>query len=357
MSGEPVACWRRGLAMFHRVVVLLVSGVFVLPLVASPPAAPQGAPPDGHTLPTPDELPVIAEYHYRLSGSARPFLFWISRDNVGSGRMTWRRSSNGTLALELLMGSDPERAPFKTNRWGYIREVVQGDSAELVAVKSDTEEDTIDEAKASINQPARDRGLTFIREQVTPRETRAASAVVDVGRPATYRDLGFVLDRMSSIREWEERVRARPQSTRPGFLVALTELMQTGVDAWKSAPDRSFRYGSRSVLYIHRAMAYELRQSDVEVLRDVTFGGQRHAHLLHGTFRIRNPSTNYQSHFWVTYGLDDRLAAVPVRITYQPRWWLRTQLTLDPTAVTRSPPHESPRDAASSSRSRSDRSW
>jgi hypothetical protein len=32
----------------------------------------------------------------------------------------------------------------------------------------------------------------------------------------------------------------------------------------------------------------------------------------------------------VTYGLDDAMAAVPVRITYQPRWWLRTQLTLDP---------------------------
>jgi hypothetical protein len=75
-----------------------------------------------------------------------------------------------------------------------------------------------------------------------------------------------------------------------------------------------------------------LRQSDVEVLRDTTLGGQRHAHLLHGAFRIRNPSTNYQSRFSVTYGVDNGIAAVPVRITYQPRWWLRTQLTLEPPA-------------------------
>ncbi len=319
--------------MFCRVVVLLVSGLLVMPLVASPPAdAPQGPSSDEHTLPRPDELPVIAEYHYRLSGSARPFLFWITRDNVGSGRMTWRRSRNGTLAFELLMGSDPERAPFKANRWGYIREVVRGDSAELVAVKTDTEEESIDEAKASVNQPARDRALTFIREDVSPREARAASAVVDVGRAATYRDLDFVLDRMSSIREWQERVRTRPLSTRPGFLVALTELMQSGVDTWNSAPNGSFRYGSHTVLFIHRALPYELRQSDVEVLRDTTLGGQRHAHLLHGAFRIRNPSTNYQSHFSVTYGVDNGIAAVPVRITYQPRWWLRTQLTLEPPA-------------------------
>ena len=194
--------------MFYRVVVLLFFGLLVIPLVASPPpAAPQGPSAYEHSLPTPNELPVVAEHHYRLSGSARPFLFWITRDNVGSGRMTWRRSANGTLAFELLMGSDPERAPFKANRWGYIREVVQGDSAELVAVKSDTEEETIAEAKASVNQPSRDRGLTFIREHVSPHETRAASAIVDVGRAATYRDLDFVLDRMSSIHEWEERVR------------------------------------------------------------------------------------------------------------------------------------------------------
>jgi hypothetical protein len=154
--------------------------------------------------------------------------------------------------------------------------------------------------------------------------------VVDVGRAATYRDLDFVLDRMSSIREWQERVRTRPLSTRPGFLVALTELMQSGVDTWNSAPNGSFRYGSHTVLFIHRALPYELRQSDVEVLRDTTLGGQRHAHLLHGAFRIRNPSTNYQSHFSVTYGVDNGIAAVPVRITYQPRWWLRTQLTLEP---------------------------
>lgn len=317
--------------MVYRVVVLLCSGLFVLPLVASPPAAtPQGIADSNHFLPAPNELPLLSDYHYRLSGSARPFLFWINRDNVGGGRMTWRRSTDGTLSFELLMGSDPERAPFKANRWGYIREVVRGDSAELVAVKTDTEEQTIDEAKASVKQPAKDRALTFIREHVTSSETRAAMAVVDVGRTATYRDLDFVLGRMSSIREWDERVGARPQSTRPGFLVALCELMQSGVDAWKAAPDSSFTYGSHTVRYIHRTKPYELRQSDVEVLRDVTFRGQRHARLLHGAFRIRNPATNYESHFTVTYGLDDAMAAVPVRITYQPRWWLRTQLTLDP---------------------------
>ena len=318
--------------MMRFVVVLLFSGVLVLPLVASQSAAPGPASsPHVQTLPKPNELPVVAEHYYRLSGSARPFLFWITRDNVGSGRMTWRHAADGTLGFELLMGSDPSRAPFKANKWGYIREVVRGDSAELVAVKSDTEEETIDQAKASVNQKDRDRALLFIHEQVSAHQTRASSAVVDVGREATYRELDFVLDRMATIHEWDdERVGVRPAATRPGFLVALTELMRSGVNAWNNANGSTFDYGTRTLLFIHRAKPYELRQSDVEVLRDVTLGAQRYGRLLNGAFRIRNPATNDQSHFWVIYGIDNELAAVPVRITYQPRWWLRTQLTLDP---------------------------
>lgn len=318
--------------MVRAVVVFLFSGALVLPLAASQSAASGAASPGPVlTLPEPNELPVVAEHHYRLSGSARPFLFWITRDNVGSGRMTWRRAADGTLGFELLMGSDPLRAPFKANKWGYIREVVRGDSAELVAVKTDTEEETIDQAKARVNEKDRDRALLFIHEQVSPRETRASSAVVDVGREATYRELDFVLDRMAAIHEWgDERVGVRPEATRPGFLVALTELMRSGVNALKDANNSTFHYGTRTLLFIHRAKPYELRQSDVEVLRDVTLGGRRYARLLSGAFRIRNPATHDQSQFWVIYGVDEDLAGVPVRITYQPRWWLRTQLTLDP---------------------------
>jgi hypothetical protein len=315
--------------MLYRLVALSLLWAVALGASQSAPAG-QESPAHELRLPAPEELPVVAEHHYRLSGAARPLLFWITRDNVGGGRMTWRRAADGTLSLELLMGSDPARAPFKANRWGYMREVVQGDSAELVAVKSETEEETIDEAKASANRKDQNHALVFIHEQVTPRDARTSSAIVDVGRTATYRDLDFVLDRMATIREWEDRVGARPHAARPGFLVAFTELMRSGVSAWTLADTSTFRYAPTTLLFVHRAKPYELRQSDVELLRDVTLGGRRYAHLLQAHFRIRNPSTNYQSQFWVIYGLDDGLAAVPVRITYQPRWWLRTELTLDP---------------------------
>src|SRR2546422_3770649 len=106
-------------------------------------------PPDDGSLPLVDTLPIVSDHRYRASGAIRPFvLFWISRDNVGGARITRRRSADGTFSLEMLTGSDPERAPFRTNRWGYIREVVRGAAAELVAVKTQTEEESIEAARA-----------------------------------------------------------------------------------------------------------------------------------------------------------------------------------------------------------------
>ena len=96
------------------------------------------------------------------------------------------------------------------------------------------------------------------------------SALVDVGVDASYHELGLVLDRMSKVRDWQERVGSRPRASRPGFLVALTELMQSGVEAWRAASNSAFEYGTRTLVYIHRAKPDELRQSDVEVLRGAT---------------------------------------------------------------------------------------
>ncbi len=284
-STSPVASSE---TLFRRPVFacVLALGLAQLPLHGSR----QESSANAHILPLPHELSVTADHQYRLAGAARPFmLFWIRRDDVGGGRMTWRRGANGTLSLELLMGSDPARAPFKANRWGYIREVIHGDTAELVAVKTEVEEETLEEAKASVTRAAA-RTLVLIRERVTPHEARAWSAVVDVGRDVTFRDVDLVLDRMTKVREWNERVFARPSGTRPGFLVALTELMRSGVEAWAAADASTVRYVPQTVLYIHRAKPYELRQSDVELLRGVTIGGRWYPRLLQGQFRMRNPT-------------------------------------------------------------------
>ena len=51
------------------------------------------------------------EYAYTMNVGARPMLFWISWRNVGGGRISWIEKTDGGKGLELLIGSDPARAP------------------------------------------------------------------------------------------------------------------------------------------------------------------------------------------------------------------------------------------------------
>jgi len=248
-----------------------------------------GAPPPMFAL---DTIPVVGDYRYRISGSARPFLlFWISRDNVGGARISRRRADDGTRGLEMLTGSDPARAPFKANRWGYIREIVRGSVAELVAVKSEIEEETIEEAKANENDKRSARALVFIRERVTPNESVTWTAIADVGRDVSYRDLDIVLDRMATLQRWQQRRITRPPQARSGFLVAFTELMDTTVAAWAAAGPSKRAHAESTLMYVHRAKLYDLRQDQIELLDDFDAGTRGHVRALRGRFRIHNRET------------------------------------------------------------------
>ena len=105
-------------------------------------------------------VPVAQERAYHVNAKVRPLLFWIGRDNVGEARITWREGLDGRRALELLIGSDPSRAPRRINRWGFIVEELHGENAEVLGVMSESNEETIEEAEAQI---ARDAGVSTFR--------------------------------------------------------------------------------------------------------------------------------------------------------------------------------------------------
>src|SRR5262249_26870455 len=147
--------------------------------------------------------------------------------NVGGARITRRRDTDGAIGLEMLTGSDPARAPFGVNRWGYIREIIRGDTLELVAVKTRTEEETIEEARAGAKDQSASRFLVFIRERVNPREAVAWNAIGEVGREISFHELDVALDRFPNVTGWQEHRISRPAGVRPGFLTAFTELMDS----------------------------------------------------------------------------------------------------------------------------------
>jgi len=48
-------------------------------------------------------------------------LFWIGRSNVGDAVVA-RAAAPHEARYSLLIGSDPNRAPRRINRWGYLEE-------------------------------------------------------------------------------------------------------------------------------------------------------------------------------------------------------------------------------------------
>jgi len=71
------------------------------------------------------------EWHYALTARIRLLLPWLNFRNVGGGRIVWTEGLNGVNVLELLVGSDPTRAPRRINRWGYLSERINGSSYDI----------------------------------------------------------------------------------------------------------------------------------------------------------------------------------------------------------------------------------
>src|SRR5262249_37344080 len=113
-----------------------------------------GAMAEHERLPRPSYDAGTAErHHYSITARVRPFvLFWISRSGVGDAIVTRQRSSGASYSL--LIGSDPDRAPRRINRWGYIQEEIRDGEAKLIGLMTQSDEESPEEAEAAIQKQA-----------------------------------------------------------------------------------------------------------------------------------------------------------------------------------------------------------
>jgi hypothetical protein len=89
-------------------------------------------------------------HHYMMSARVRPLLlFWIGRSNVGDAILS-RAATPHEARYSLLIGSDPDRAPRRINRWGYIEERIRGDAATVVGLMTESDEESVEEAEANL---------------------------------------------------------------------------------------------------------------------------------------------------------------------------------------------------------------
>jgi hypothetical protein len=266
-------------------------------------------------------LPVVFEHRYRMLAKVRPLLFWISKDDVGGAKVSWRRDDAGAFGLDLLIGSDPLRAPRKINKWGYIAEELRGSDARVIGIMKQSNEQSVADAEKQLGAEGKG-GFTYraIQGTASAREARAGVTSVNVARDLTYRDIDSLL---STIGDSEPRAKSRtvalPPGTRPGFLVALHDLV--------SGTTKS------TVTYVYFGVFYDLTMKGSTPLKNATIDGKPYTNLARSDFEIRNRSNGETTKFQLTYGTQGLYAGIPVHAVYQPRWWFEVQLFLDERAA------------------------
>ena len=290
-----------------------------------------GAAGGGAAEPTTDgraAAPVTAEHRYRLSAAIRPLLFWVGKSNVGGARITWRADGNGRKGYELLLGSDPARAPRKINRWGWAREDADPSGATMSGLMNRSEDDSLDQAKSSMG-PGKDGYLFKLnRARVERGVARAEATTLYAPEDFTLRQLGELL-RFADQANAAPRVRtgALPAGTHPGLLFALADLVHAGVAAARAPGAKGPT--PRTVQYTFNAGVYDLTVSSWERVERAQFGARTYEKLVRLEFESRNREKGNAERFVFACGTEGDLAGVPVFVRYQPKWWFKVEGVLD----------------------------
>jgi hypothetical protein len=270
-----------------------------------------------------------------MSAGIRPlYVFWIRASNVGAGRILWRQGSDGRRGYELLIGSDPRRAPRKINRWGWEREDVGPDGATLFGLMRKTDEESLDEAKEDLRTEG-SGGFVYkaIRSRVANGRVRAENTALRVARDLSYHDLAELQALAGSNPSVPPRVREGPipPGTQPGFLFAAERTIDRAVAAALSNPRRLLSDVQETFTF--NASFYDLRLRSTEWVDSAAYGGRRYERLVRLNCEHYNREKGTRERFVLVCPTDGPLARVPVYIEYQPKWWFRASGVLDDSEV------------------------
>ena len=309
----------------------------MLALAATPlpgPRDPEAASRQGSLRSTLEDVPVtvVREHRYRMSAGIRPLLlFWINKDNVGGARVVWRAGEGGVREHELVIGSDPARAPRRVNRWGFVRERTDGRSADVVGLMTESDDQSLDEAKTKVGeQAARGPVYKLIRSRVTPDSSRSETRAVRATSEWSYRDVDKVMAALDGA-AGTPRVREMPvpAGSRPGFLLVLVDLLHESVGVARQGGDKPRLLRGRVVPYVFNNTPYTLTLVSTTLLPRERIDGRDYTRLLRHEFETLNHVARSRERFVLTCAVDGPLAEVPVQISYQPKWWFRAELVLD----------------------------
>ena len=214
----------------------------------------------GSSSPSAGALPVVKEHRYRMAGKIRPLMFWMGKDNVGGARIRWHQGEGEDRGYDLLIGSDPARAPRKVNRWGFIQEESRGGESSVLGVIQKSDQDTLQAAQADA-VAAGQQGFFWkmMQGKTVGSDSVGTVTLTRVAKDYSYRDLDTLLQALVRFPGPPNTRKASvPAGGRPGFLTALADLVHDAVHQVRSTGRVP---GRKAIPYAYYGSQYELTRT------------------------------------------------------------------------------------------------
>jgi hypothetical protein len=289
---------------------------------------------------------VSAEYDYIMTARVRLLLFWAGQDDVGGGYI--RRGLFADPSAEffqIVMGSDPAKAPRAINRWGAaverVRESGGGETPEsstffgfmkVYKGKSVSEmQKELDGEKgghaflfsAILNQA--DRNESVAKSVPFATDTDFNIHQLDQAEPVVFDKLEDTKGTVRSLAPGEFRSCGRPE----GFLSSVSELVDDALAGHKTPESLCYVYnGQLYRLTLNRVTPVERETVKLSLNKTPQPYVREYQNLLRARIENFNETTHQGSSFELVLGTTGTLRGVPVKIDYQPNWWFQVELNL-----------------------------
>jgi hypothetical protein len=291
---------------------------------------------------------IRSEFDYIMTARVRLLLFWVGKDDVGGGYIRLGTSpQDGSLeVINLLIGSDPAKAPRAINRWGLASEIFHKspessggfDTSVFFGFMKVSSGTSVAEMQKELAKEKQSGNFLFsaILNQAGPDENFAKTVPFASSTDFTIHDLEraepVVLEHLMNS---EGRLRTADAGEfqachrTEGFLSSVSELVDAALSGRPAPVSNCYLYnGQRFTLKLKQTTRVPRRGIHI-TLRDVPHDYARTYHdLLLASFDNFNETTKTGGSFDLLLGTSGALRGAPVQITYQPNWWFQVILNL-----------------------------
>jgi hypothetical protein len=284
-----------------------------------------------------------------MKGMVRLLIFWVGRDNVGGGRVSFLKSTKKEQTawidgVEVLLGSDPDRVPGSRNRWGYARELAFWHSADNAGSRIlehtlfegfmiRSFEESLDEIEEGEDEFSVYEGI------VCEVEKNGASSKIwrfQSSEEDTYRNPDRIgneyISHVKTAPPFLERVidnKVDEYEHPQGFFTAVRRMAD---DAMQRIDNNSSLSGLKGTKqgYVYSSKLYSLSFRKLKLHKTLKLStGEEFEKVVELQMETKHLESGKKHRFKLYIATYGDLRGIPVRIEDQPRWWLKVRLDLE----------------------------